>query len=392
MKRCSWLLPIFIAFVATFGWAQTHGAQPAARPPQPQPPPPIVSPEVHADRTVTFRFRDPNAKEVMLNLEGAKPEPMQKDDQGVWSIATAPLEPDYYGYSFVADGVSLTDPSNYLMKTNLLSQSNMVHVPGPPGTPWETNDVPHGVVHHYFYHSAVVGDDRDYFVYTPPAYDPAADKRYPVLYLLHGYSDGADGWTAVGRANFILDNLIAQGKAKPMIVVMPLGYGAPEILRRGPGAFRDPSLPRRNMDKFGEALLTEVMPQVEQAYHVISDRNARAIAGLSMGGAESLYVGLNHLDHFAWVGSFSAGGLGDDYASEFPSLDSKANDQLHVLWIACGTEDRLIGPNRKFREWLTSKGVKHTDIETPGMHTWMVWRRNLANLAPLLFQSDSSAP
>jgi enterochelin esterase family protein len=392
MKRYSWLLPIFITAVVVSGWAQSPTAQPAARPPQPQPPAPIVSPEVHTDRSVTFRFRDPNAKEVLLNLEGAKPQPMQKDDLGVWSITTAPLEPEYYGYSFLADGVNLTDPSNYLMKTNLLSQSNMVHVPGPSTLPWETNDMPHGVVHHHFYHSPVVGDDRDYFVYTPPGYDPASDKRYPVLYLQHGYSDGADGWTAVGRANSILDNLIAQGKAKPMLVVMSLGYGAPEILRRGFGAFRDPSLPRRNMDKFGEVLLIEVMPQVEQAYHVMSDRNARALAGLSMGGAESLYVGLNHLDHFAWVGSFSAGGLADDYNAEFPSLDSKVNDQLHLLWIACGTEDHLIEPNRKFRDWLTSKGVKHTDIETPGMHTWMVWRRNLANFVPLLFQSEGSTP
>ncbi|HXJ92089.1 MAG TPA: alpha/beta hydrolase-fold protein [Terriglobia bacterium] len=391
MKRRPWLLPIFIAVMAVSGWAQSPpAAAPAARPPQPQPPPPIVSPEVHADRTVTFRFRDPNAKEVMLALEGTKPQPMQKDDQGVWSITTAPLDPDYYGYSFVADGVNLVDPSNSLMKTNLLFQSNMVHVPGAPPEVWDTTDVPHGLVHHHFYHSAVVGDDRDYFVYTPPGYDPTSDKRYPVLYLLHGYSDGADGWTAVGRANFILDNLIAQGKAKPMIVVMPLGYGAPEILHRGSGSFRDAGLVRRNMDKFGEALLTEVTPQVEQAYHVISDRNARAIVGLSMGGAESLYVGLNHLDHFAWVGSFSAGGLAEDYNVEFASLDSKANDQLHVLWIACGTEDHLIEPNRKFREWLTSKGVKHIDIETPGMHTWMVWRRNLANFAPLLFQSEGS--
>jgi enterochelin esterase-like enzyme len=392
MNRRSWLFAIFISALAVSAWAQSPAGQPAARPPQPQTPPPIISPELKADRSVTFRFRDPNAKDVLLNLEGTKPQPMQKDDQGVWSITTTPLEPDYYGYSFLADGVNLTDPSNYLMKTNLLSQSNMVHVPGPSSLPWETNDVAHGVVHHRFYHSAVVGDDRDYFVYTPPGYDPASEKRYPVLYLQHGYSDGADGWTTVGRANFILDNLIAQGKAKPMLIVMTLGYGAPEILSRSSGAFRDSSLRRRNMDKFGEALITEVMPQVEQAYHVISGRDARAIAGLSMGGAESLYVGLNHLDHFAWVGSFSAGGLGDDSNAEFPSLDSKANDQLHVLWIACGTEDRLIEPNRKFREWLTSKGVKHTDIETPGMHTWMVWRRNLAIFAPLLFRSEGSAP
>jgi enterochelin esterase family protein len=388
MNRRSLLPTAFIFAVAASAWAQSPAAAPATRPPPP--PPPIVSPEVHADRSVTFRFRDPNAKEVSLSLEGSKPQPMQKDDQGVWSITTASLEPDYYGYSFVADGVNLTDPSNYLMKTNLLFQSNMVHVLGVSPQMWDVTDVPHGVVHRHFYHSAIVGDDRDYFVYTPPGYDPASDKRYPVFYLQHGYSDGADGWTTVGRANFILDNLIAQGKAKPMLMVMTLGYGAPEILRPGSGAFRDPNLRQRNMDKFGEALIGEVIPQVEQNYHVISDRNSRALAGLSMGGAESLYVGLSHLDHFAWVGSFSGGGLGDDYSTEFPSLDSKANDQLRVLWIACGTEDRLIEPNRKFRDWLTSKGVKHTDIETPGMHTWMVWRRNLSNFAPLLFQSEGS--
>ncbi len=380
MKRLSTiLLLVFFAVASTSGLGQAP------------PSPPIVSPEVHADHSVTFRFRDPNAKSVLLAREGVeKPAPMQKDAQGVWSVTTPPLEPDFYGYSFVADGVRLMDPSNSLIKPNLLFPQSMVHVPGPSSLPWEMNNVAHGVIHHHFYHSAVVGDDRDYYVYTPPGYNPGAGQLYPVLCLLHGYSDGADAWTAVGRANVILDNLIAQGKVKPMIVVMPLGYGAPEILRRnGLAPFHDPNLVKRNMDRFGEALLTEVMPQVEQDYQVSKDRNDRAIAGLSMGGAESLYVGLNHLDHFAWVGSFSAGGLGEDYNAEFPSLNSGANSQLHLLWIACGTDDRLIAPNRKFRAWLTSKGIRHTDIETPGMHTWMVWRRNLAAFAPLLFQSHT---
>jgi enterochelin esterase-like enzyme len=395
MKRRSFLVVVSLAVAILPGRAQSPATPSTASPnaatqvQRPQPLPPIVSPEVHSDRSVTFRFRDPNAKEVALNLEGTgKPEPMEKDDQGVWSITTQALEPDYYGYTFIADGVSLVDPSNTLMKTNLLSQSNMVHVPGSPLPDWETTDVPHGIVDHHFYHSAVVGDDRDYFVYTPPGYDPKAKTSYPVFYLQHGYSDGADGWTVVGRANFILDNLIAQGKVQPMLIVMTLGYGAPEILHRGPGSFRDPSLTQRNMDKFGEALITEVIPQVEKTYRVTADREHRALAGLSMGGAESLYVGLNHLDEFAWVGSFSAGGLGDNYATEFARLDSGANAQLHLLWIACGTDDRLIGPNRKFREWLTSKGIQHTDIETPGMHTWMVWRRNLIAFAPLLFQKE----
>jgi enterochelin esterase family protein len=262
----------------------------------------------------------------------------------------------------------------------------MMHVPGPQSLPWELNDVPRGEVHRHFYRSAIVGDDRDYYVYTPPGYDPSGKKLYPVLYLLHGFSDDASGWTAVGRANVILDNLIAEGKAKPMLIVMPLGYGAPEIVTRGGPSLRDPALRTRNYDKFRDALFSEVIPQVEKGYKVAKDRNARAIAGLSMGGAESLYIGLNALDRFGWVASFSAGGASEDFSATYPALNSSTASSLHLLWIACGTDDRLIAPNRQFREWLTSKDVKHTDIETPGAHTWMVWRRNLAALAPLLFQ------
>lgn len=153
---------------------------------------------------------------------------------------------------------------------------------------------------------------------------------------------------------------------------------------------RDADLRQRNMEKFRDALLSEVIPQVEKAYRVSSDRNLRAIAGLSMGGAESLFTGLNALSRFAWVGAFSSGGLSENFDSSFPGLDSKANAQLRLLWIACGTDDRLIDTNRKFREWLKAKGVRHTDIETPGAHTWMVWRRNLAEFVPLLFQNKST--
>jgi enterochelin esterase family protein len=260
-------------------------------------------------------------------------------------------------------------------------------VPGPASLAWELSDVPRGAIHHHFYKSRIVGDDRDYYVYTPAAYSTAVKQPYPVLYLLHGYSDDASGWTAVGRAHVILDNLIAQGKAKPMLVVMPLGYGAPEIVSRQTTGIRDSNLRDRNMQKFREALLAEVIPQVESAYRVAKERKSRAIAGLSMGGAESLYTGLNSLDYFAWIGAFSSGGMGEDFAAAFPALDEKANKQLRLLWIACGTDDRLIDANRKFREWLKSKKVEHTVIETAGAHTWMVWRRNLAVFAPLLFQS-----
>lgn len=369
MKRI-FLFAWFLLLLAATAWAQQEAPEP----------------EVHPDNSVTFRFPDPNAREVVLNLEGAKDLPMQKNDQGVWSVTTGPLVPDFYGYSFVADGVGLIDPANPLMKPNLLHTQSQVHVPGPASLSWEVSGVPHGVVHHHFYKSGVVGDERDFHVYTPAGYDPRGKQKYPVLYLLHGFSDDATGWTAVGRANVILDNLIAQGKAKPMIVVMPLGYGAPEIVARGVGGFSHAELRQRNFDKFSQALLSEVLPQVEAKYLVARDRNSRAIAGLSMGGAESLLTGLNALDKFAWIGAFSSGGLTEDFDREFPGLDSKANQQLKTLWISCGTDDHLIDLNRKLRTWLAAKGVQHTDIETPGAHTWMVWRRNLTDFTALLFR------
>jgi enterochelin esterase-like enzyme len=365
-------IPLFLAAAALPGLAQ-----------------PLQSPEVNPDHRVTFRFRAPNAKAVLLDREGAQRAPMQKDEQGVWSLTTDPLEPDLYGYTFVADGVSLIDPSNPLMKPNLLFTQSMVHVPGPAPLPWEVGDVPHGVLHRHFYKSGVVGDQRDFYVYTPPGYDPKARKPYPVLYLLHGYSDDASGWTAVGRAHVILDNLIEQSKAKPMLIVMTLGYGAPEIVSGGWKGINDRDLRQRNYEKYRDALLTEVIPQVEKAYRVAKDRNSRAIAGLSMGGAESLFVGLNALDRFAWIGAFSSGGLNEDFNASYPALDSKANSQLRLLWVACGKDDRLIGLNRKFDEWLKTKEVRHTWTETAGAHTWMVWRRNLAEFAALLFQAKA---
>lgn len=366
------LISIVLLFVPGFALAQA--------------PQRIVSPEVHSDNRVTFRFRAPNVQEVFLAREGAERLPMQKDEQGVWSVTTPPLEPDLYGYSLVADGVSLIDPSNPRMKPNLLNTQSVVHVPGPSSLPWEVNDVPRGSVHRHFYKSAIVGDDRDFYVYTPPGYDSSDRAVYPVFFLLHGFSDDASGWTAVGRAHVILDNLIAAKKVRPTVVVMPLGYGAPEILSRG--GPRDASLWQRNVERFGEATLKEVLPVVERLYRVSKDRRQRAIAGLSMGGAQSLVTGLNALDRFAWVGAFSSGGLGENYAETFARLDAKANEQLRLLWIACGKEDRLIEGNRKFIEFLKSRNVRHTWIETPGAHTWMVWRRYLAEFAPLLFQGD----
>ena len=351
------------------------------------PPPPIVSPEVRPDNRVIFRFRDPNAKEVSVQIAGIeKPIPMQRDDQGVWTVTTDPLAPDYYGYSFIADGVGLFDPSNHAVIPNFLYRASEVHVPGSAAISWEVADVPRGEIHHHFYKSKVVGDYRGFYVYTPPGYDPRGKQTYPVLYLLHGYSDDASAWTAVGRANVILDNLIARGKARPMLIVMPLGYGAPEVLLPGSGIFQDPGITQRNFDRFRDALLTEVIPRVEAEYLVTKDRGSRAIAGLSMGGAESLLTGLNNLNEFAWIGAFSSAGIRRDTEKDFPQLDAGANSQLQLLWIACGTGDDLMEVSRRLRAWLTSKNIRHAGIETPGAHTWLVWRRNLTEFTQLLFR------
>jgi enterochelin esterase family protein len=347
---------------------------------------PVSEHGVQSDGSIRFEVKAPNAKVVRLNLEGSDPVPMVKGTGGVWSYTTAPLTPDLYGYTFDVDGVSTLDPNNPSFKPNLIWQSNMILVPGTPPQPWEVQDVPHGNVTEHFYKSGVIGDQRDYFVYTPPGYNPKENKKYPVLYLLHGYSDTAIGWTAVGKAQVILDNLIAAKKAKPMVIVMPLGYGVPDFASpRGPG-FSNPGRVKNNFDNYRTALLTEVIPQVESDYRVFKDRKNRAIAGLSMGGAETLYVGLNNLDKFAYVGAFSTGGLSGNFDEDFPGLTAAAaNRALKVFSVSCGTDDGLISFNRNLVTWLKGKNIKVDQIETPGRHAWMVWRRNLIEYSQKLF-------
>lgn len=346
----------------------------------------FTSVQVHPDRSVTFSFRASGAKDVMLRLEGSEPVPMSRNDQGVWSVTTKPLMPDYYGYSFIADQVPALDPESTVIKPNLIDPENEFLLPANPPAGWEVADVPHGILHHHFYKSAVAGDQRDYYVYTPPDYDASGKTKYPVLYLLHGYSDDASGWSAVGRANVILDNLIALGKAKPMIIVMPLGYGDMKMIERKWMAWADTELRDRNFARFREALLTEVVPMVEKAYPVSTKAEHHAIAGLSMGGSETLLTGLNNPDKFAWMGAFSSGGLPEPFDKSFPAVDETLNKRVKRIWISCGTEDRLIEPNRRLFSWLKSKHVNFTPVETPGAHTWMVWRRNLMDFASLIFQ------
>lgn len=347
---------------------------------------PLTSPEVHADGRITFRLRAPNAQEVVVRCEGVQPLPMTKSERGVWSATTDTLEPDIYAYSFSVDGLRMLDPANSLLKYNLLNTDNQVHVPGPATLAWEINNVPHGVLHRHLYHSEAFDEERPFVVYTPPGYDPEGKSRYPVLYLLHGYSDAEDAWTATGRANVILDNLIARGQAQPMLVVMPLGYGNREVIDNGWQGLGQPDVFADSNEKFRDILLTEIVPQVEKAYRVTSDRNARAIAGLSMGGTQSLLIGLNALDRFAWIGAFSSGGLDADFDKAYPAVDESLNTRLHLLWIACGRDDGLMGVNQKLIDWLKAKKVEPTWTETEGGHSFRVWRRYLADLFPLLFQ------
>ncbi|MDQ2834249.1 MAG: alpha/beta hydrolase-fold protein [Acidobacteriota bacterium] len=351
--------------------------------------PDFHSTELHADRSITFRYKDAAAAKVTLLLDSnAAPFSMQKDAAGVWSVTTGPLKPEIYSYHFEADGSTRLDPGNPRTTINLLNIANQIEVPGETPQPWEITSVPHGTLHRHSYTTAAVlglpQNQSRYIVYTPPGYDAASAKKYPVLYLLHGYSDNDAGWTEVGQANLIFDNLLAQGAIKPMVVVMPLGYGDMAFLH-GHEVWNDAAIVEHNTSLFAQALLTEVLPRVEAEYHVSRDREDRAIAGLSMGGLESLETGLTHTGQFAWIGGFSSAVHNLDYAGKLASLNPKAAD-LRLLWIACGTEDHLVDPNRKLVAFLQSKQMPVTQIETPGRHTWLVWRDNLVHFAPLLFQ------
>ena len=255
----------------------------------------MKSPEVAADGRVTFRLRAPNAKEVAVAMGGNRLA-MQKDEQGLWTATSDVLAPDYYTYALVVDGASINDPANRQVQTSFAGFQSMFVVPGPH--PWlPAPGVARGAIARHTFRSAVAKDERDYFVYTPAGYDARRSRPYPVLFLLHGLGDDAERWMNGGAANVILDNLIAQGKAVPMVLVTTLGYG----VDNGPAGAMAPE----SVTGYTKILLDEVMPAIERSYNVSRNREERAIAGLSMGGAETLYTALNHLDKFAWIGSFS---------------------------------------------------------------------------------------
>jgi enterochelin esterase-like enzyme len=350
--------------------------------------PPInfQSTTINPDHTITFRYKDPAATKINLVIRDlTKPIPMTKGADGVWTATTQPLAPAIYNYYFDADGQWRYDPANPHVAIKFQNVTNLLTVPGDTPQPYDATDVPHGEVHHHFYTSKIVlhlpNNQSEYYVYTPPGYDPKARTMYPVLYLLHGFNEGAYSWTQVGRANYILDNLIAQGKAKPMIVVMPLGYGDLDYVTHA----RNQATSAEHTKRFPQALLTEILPQVEAQYHVLRDRDHRAIAGLSMGGQESLTIGLTNTDKFAYVIGLSSAAQGIPNNPALASLNPKSAN-LKLLWVSCGTEDSLSEPNHKLADWLKSKGMDVNYVQTPGVHSWIVWQDNLAHFAPLLFQ------
>jgi len=369
-----------LAFLMTAGSAYT-GAQIL---------PHFQSTEVHADRAVTFLYRDPAATTVLFYLEGtARPTPMTKNDAGVWTVTAGPLAPEIYRYHFEVAGLWRLDPSNPRISNNLINPASVLTVSGATPQLWEQTTVPHGTVHHHTYTTATViglpNNQSDYYVYTPPGYDPKSKELYPVLYLLHGWTDSALGWLHNGRVDAIFDNLLAEGKIKPMIVVMPLAYGDMAFIHSTTDVWSEPASIDRNASLATRALLTEVIPRVESDYKISRSRDDHAIAGLSMGGLESLTAGLSHTDRFAWVGGFSSAVQKLDFDRQLGKLNPQAAN-LRLLWIACGTEDGLIGPNRRFVAWLKTKNMPVTAIETPGLHTWLVWRANISQFATLLFQ------
>ena len=408
MRLLPALLAPCLACIAAFAQAPPAptGTAPAATGIAPTTPAaaPVISPEVHPDRSVTLRLDAPNAQKVTVSIEGdPKPIALEKNASGVWEATTAPKAPEYYGYSFSVDGKRELDPRNATIRPNLLSPTTVLFVPAATPQPWDLTDIPHGEVTHHVYQSKLAAADkwpadRDLWVYTPPGYDAKRKEVYPVLYLIHGFSDAANGWVEAGQANLIFDSLLHDGKIQPMVVVMPRGYGTMEMIE---SRVRAPGLGIKNQQTFSDQMLHEILPMMEARYHIAKDPAHRAMAGLSMGGGHSMYTGLNHPEVFGYVGMFSAGinsasadirGKNVDAATydiafkgELPHTATQA--PVKLLWISCGTEDGLITVNHGFEAWAKTNIKGNVQVrDTPGMHTWMVWRDDLIAFTPLLWK------
>ena len=349
----------------------------------------VVSPEVHPDGKVTFRIRAAKANEVTLFGDwmavGSKL-PMTKDAESIWSITVDRIEATMHLYSFTVDGVTMADPVNPRIKLRQRTSGSLVEVPANPPAIWEVRDVPHGTVEVNWQRSQVInGQTRQVFVYLPPGYDKNPKQRYPVLYLLHGSGDTAESWTQAGSANLILDNLIAEKKAKPMIVVMPPGHAVP---------FGSPrEIQAKNVPLMEEYMIKEILPWAESKYRVAAGRQNRAIAGLSMGGGQTFHIGFGHLDLFSALGVFSSAPA-TDFAEKFKAQlsDAKAtNAKLNVFWYGVGDKDPVFTRAKGATDLFNKNQIHHTfrPIEG-GLHTWPVWRRCLSEFVPLLFSGGKT--
>jgi enterochelin esterase-like enzyme len=351
-----------------------------------QPPggPAVNSPQVNPDNTVVFNFLSRTAKEVKVSTQIEKsPLLMTKDSAGVWSVTVGPVKPDIYPYHFIVDGISVADPRNSAKFPNEGFQSSLVEITGTTPQVHTLQNVPHGTVSYRYYNSPELGI-RPIVIYTPPGYEKDTRTKFPVLYLLHGTTDTEETWTKVGRANIILDNLIAQGKAKPMIIVMPYGRAYPRISKSS-GSLRNWD----NLQEFKKDFLNNLIPFVEQNYRVKPDKDNRAIAGFSGGGGETLYLGLNNPDLSAWICGFAPGMLKEEFernnavAFGEPAL---INKRLKLFWIGVGKEDMLYNVNQEYFKLLDEKGIKHETFISEGGHTWMNCKLYLSTVAQKLFK------
>lgn len=352
-----------------------------------QPPrgPFFTSPQVNPDKTVTFRYLAPSATEVRLSAQFEKsPLPMVKDSTGIWSVKTGPVKPDIYPYSFIVDGIQVMDPGNVSFFPNEFFKASLVDIPGDTPLIHSLQDVPHGTVTYTTFKSRIMnGIDRPLVVYTPPGYEKNPDRKYPVLYLISGTTDTEETWFKVGRANLILDNLIEQGKAEPMIIVMP--YGNNFIPISGPASADVVPM----YQTFSNELTTDIIPFCERNFRIVADREHRAVAGFSRGGGQTLWAGLSNTDKFAYICSFSAYLSKDVFEQNFKAFYSDpdaTNKKMKLFWLSVGNEDFLYPQAAEFIDLLKSKGIATKNLITGGGHTWMNCKLFLSEAAPLLFK------
>lgn len=359
----------------------------------------IISPEIKKDNTVVFKVQAENAKEVKLTGDwmpadgyAAGSVIMEKDDKGIWTYTTAILEPELYSYSFIIDGFKTIDPNNAFLVRDIANNTNIFIIEGGQADLYKVNDVQHGTVTHRWYDSPGNGRDRRMTIYTPPGYENSTEN-YPVLYLLHGAGGDEEAWITLGRATQILDNLIAQGKAKPMIVVMPNGNVSQEAAPgEGSRGFYKPQFMVPNtMDGKYEATFPDILKFVESSYRVKTDKENRAIVGLSMGGFHSLHISRYYPNTFDYVGLFSAAIIADQDVSHevYQNIDETLKKQMKngykLYWIGIGKTDFLFEAGVGYRAKLDEIGMGYIYRESEGGHIWKNWRVYLTEFVPLLF-------